>query len=59
VRLAWERENVVWLHGYEGGKPVWKSERPPPEKPDPRAPPPASSGKASKVERFKRAHDAR
>lgn len=31
VRLAWERENVVWLHGYHDGKPVWRRERPPPE----------------------------
>ncbi len=31
VRLAWEHENVVWLHGFAGGKPVWKRERPPPE----------------------------
>jgi hypothetical protein len=55
VRLAWERENILWLQGYANGKPVWGRDRPPPEKPDRRAPPPAGSGKASKEERFKRA----
>lgn len=29
VRLAWERQNVVWLHGYHNGQPVWRRERPP------------------------------
>lgn len=34
VRLAWERQNVVWLHGFKDGKPVWRRERPPPEPED-------------------------
>lgn len=38
VRLGWERANVVWLHGYKDGKPIWRTERPPPEPDDERAP---------------------
>lgn len=34
VVLAWEREHVVWFHGYRNGAAVWLRERPPPD-PDP------------------------
>jgi hypothetical protein len=32
--LAWERDHVVWFHGYRNGVAVWRPERPPPD-PDP------------------------
>jgi hypothetical protein len=34
VRRAWERENVLWFHGFSNGKPVWKVDRPPPDRSD-------------------------
>ena len=34
ARLAWERDNVVWFHGFENGAAVWRRERPPAD-PDP------------------------
>lgn len=32
VRRDWELENVVWFHGTRHGKPVWRRERPPPDR---------------------------
>jgi hypothetical protein len=29
VREQWERDNIVWLHGYLDGVAVWKVEKPP------------------------------
>lgn len=39
-RLEWERENVVWFHGFKDGAAIWRPERPAadpdPEKAGPR-----------------------
>lgn len=32
AREAWERDNVVWFHGFADGRAVWKVERPPTER---------------------------
>lgn len=31
AREAWERDNVVWFHGFADGRAVWRAERPPPD----------------------------
>lgn len=31
VRADWERDNVLWMHGFRDGKAVWKQGRPPAE----------------------------
>lgn len=48
ARVAWERDNVFWFHGYADGKPVWRRERPPP---DVTPPPPSPTADKSSRER--------
>lgn len=31
VRARWEREHILWFHGYHRGRAIWRPEKPPPD----------------------------